>query len=279
MPKQPAFVLVGDIHANSIHALMPPSFMLDSGNIILYNKYQQWLWDKWQSFWFTVYNQYEVEAILLNGDLVQGIHVNRDGEIILLKKNEQHRLALAVLEPMLYDKGERRQMPLFVTRGTGYHDGIMGQDGEALAREMKAVQDPHTHSYSKYRWKIQWRGKILKATHHIQTANVYPLTPLFRALNEEKQRAVDRKTRMPDAIIRSHVHQCNVVEDSAGHLAMVLPAWQLSTEYVHKKIPEAIAPVGGMVLTIDEAGKLRAEKYLYSVPEDEAVPVSVSPTC
>ena len=241
---------------------MPPEFTLDSGNTLTQNKFQKWLWDRWLDYcaWLDAYN---VENILINGDVVQGINA-KDLETLTVNEADQTRFAIECLRPLIFlPSGARRALGVYVTRGSGFHDGKAGERAEYVAREIGAAEVEG--QFSKWEWWIEWREKLIYATHHTSTAAVYPLTPLYRQMNEAKVRAA-AGWLLPDCDLRSHVHACNALQDKAGRWMATAPAWQLKTAFAHKVAPGSLPDIGGLLLTLDEDQKLEVRKKLYPLP-------------
>jgi hypothetical protein len=185
---------------------------------------------------------------------------------------------LEVLTPLVFPQGSRRTENLYITRGSGFHGGRVGEREESIAQQLGATQSENG-ARSAWEWWISWRGKVLYATHHIAPAQVYALTPLQREMREAKERSLSGYP-MWDVDIRSHVHRCSVVEDNANRMIVTAPAWQLATAFAHSKMPTKLPDVGGLILWLDENdNRLHLEKILYPLPRPAiAQVVTVSPS-
>jgi len=260
-PKTKAIAVVGDTHAGSSVGLFPPSFRLSEGQVLTQSPAQRWMWDRWLDtcVW---YSEYELSALIINGDIVQGIN-SRDTQLLTANEADMHNMALAVLEPLLACKPRR----IYVTRGTGFHSGGGGWREELIAKAIRAEQD-EKGNHSAFEWKLNWQGKLLYFTHHIQRAVVYPLTPLQRA--QQTWRAwASNPAEVPDADIRSHQHTCHVYQDAMdGKITAIVPAWQGATEFLHKVAAASKPRVGGFLLCLD-GERLQARTTLYPLPQPE----------
>ena len=274
-PKRPAVAVVGDLHANSTVGLMPPQFKTGAGNVITANPDQKFLWDAWTDYcaWL---DEWQIEAIVINGDLPQGINP-RDAQTLSSDESDQVKFVLECLKPLIYQGKQKRTDYVYITRGTGFHSGKNGAREEIIAQMIGAVQD-HTGAYSRYRNLIRWRGKILHFTHHISHASVYPYTPLARAQREARERAA-LGDYMPDVDVRSQVHVCNAIQSNDGRWVAVAPAWQLSTEFGHKVAPASLPTIGGLLICQDETieNQLRVLKRLYSCPRQPILDIPSIP--
>lgn len=263
-PKRHAIAVVGDLHANGTTGLMPPTFRTQAGNVIHANAQQKFLWRSWLDYckWL---DDWHIDAITINGDLPQGVNA-RDAEILSPNESDQINFVLQVLDPLIHVKNRKRTENLYITRGTGFHSGKAGSREETIAQMVGAVRDANG-AYSRYVNWIQWRGKLLHFTHHINSAAVYPLTPLQRAMREHGERA-QMGMLMPDVDIRSHVHMCNAIQANDGRWAATAPAWQLQSEFAHKVAPASVPSIGGLLICQDELNEnnLRVLKRLYSCP-------------
>ena len=272
MPKPNAVAVVGDLHAGSTVGLMPPSFKTVSGQILVYSDEQKWLWERWLELcaW---YGEYELDALILNGDLPNGINA-RDAENLGANESDQINLVVAALKPLLYVGHKRRVQNVYVTRGTGYHAGAASWREEQIAKWIGAVCDKNG-AYSRYVNDLTWRGRRLVFTHHINTASVYPLTPLQRAQRDWRVRCQAKGTRMPDVDIRGHVHTSYAYESNDNKWIGTLPSWQLLTQHAHRVVPMAEQDLvtGGGLIWLDENGKVILERRLYRLPETQGMEI------
>lgn len=261
MKRQPAVVVVGDLHANSSAGLMPPAFTLDDGNVITPNASQAWLWARWLEFWQTA-AQYEIEAVIVNGDAPQGINA-RDAQTLTVNESDQVRMALATLEP-LQKLQQARKFPVYATRGTGFHSGGAGSREETIWREFGAVADD---AGRRARWALwlNWRGKIIHATHHVSTGYVYPHTALMREMRGFAEKSATAGYPLPDVDVRSHVHRCHSLEHG-GRWMVTAPAWQMQNEFGYRVAPASVSDIGGLILWLDERNDVQLRKLLYRQP-------------
>ena len=169
----------------------------------------------------------------------------------------------------------RRALDVYITRGSGFHDGKVGERAEQIAREIGAREVDGARSSWEH-W-IEWREKPIYATHHTSTAAVYPLTPLQREMREARERAVGGWL-LPDIDIRSHVHRCSAIQDNAGRWIVTAPAWQLATAFSHKVAPAKLPSIGGLVITLDEENQIQVKRKRYNLPLPTVTSARVRPS-
>jgi hypothetical protein len=247
MSKVPAIAVVGDLHAGSTVGLLSDVSTTDEGALLGQSPFQKWLWACWLEYceWL---NNFELDALILNGDLVQGVN-GRDAQLATVNESVMQDLCVDVLKPLLYTKGKLRARNIYITRGTGFHSGGAGSREETIGKLIGAMKDSQGR-YSRYANWLSWRGKVIHATHHISFAAIYPLTPLYRAQREMRERA-QRGFPMPDVDVRSHVHTSHMYEATDNRWIVTVPAWQGMTDYAHKVAPASVPTIGGLVLCLE----------------------------
>jgi hypothetical protein len=263
MSKAPAVAVVGDLHVNSNVGLLAPGCVMDEGQEIKLSVNQAWLWDCWLEYidWL---DQWDIKALVINGDLVQGIN-SRDAQIISVNEADQHKMLFATLEPLLYRKHKRRIQNIYITRGTGFHSGGAGSREEIIGKLIGAVQD-HKGRYSRYENKIFWKQYYFFFTHHIGRSSVYELTPLQKAQKDWRLASYATGKRMPDVDVRTHL----TFKAGDGKFTVVVPAWQFKNDFTFKVAPGASQPsIGGIVICEDEKERLTVESKTFALPEME----------
>jgi hypothetical protein len=247
MSKPSAVAVVGDLHTGSTVGLISDYSTNEEGAPIGQSPFQKWLWACWLEYcdWL---NNFEIDALIINGDLVQGVN-GRDSQLATSNEAVMKQLCIDVLQPLVCVEGTQRTKNIYITRGTGFHSGGGGSREETIGEAIGAHRDSNKQ-YSRWANWLSWRGKVLHATHHISVAAVYPLTPLYRAQREMRERA-QRGYPMPDVDVRSHVHTCHMYEATDNKWIVTAPAWQGMTEFSHKVAPASIPTIGGLVLCLE----------------------------
>lgn len=244
--------VVSDLHAGSTVGLCPArSIRLDDGGTYRPSKAQRWLWQGWRDYWDDVARTRDALGaelyVVLNGDAVDGAH-HGTTQIVSGNLDVQGAVAracLAVPKKLGPDRW-------FVVRGTEAHVGPSAQAEEALARHLKAEKDTDVGTWSWWHLRMQIQGRLLDFAHHGRTGyrswtrwNATQLLAADIALTHLQ----DRETP-PDLCIRSHFHRYADSYDSQPVRVIQTPAWQLATAYVHKRAPESLADVGGLLIAL-----------------------------
>jgi hypothetical protein len=257
--------VVSDIHCGSTVAVCPPEGVkLDDGGAYKASRVQRWLWQCWEDYWKVVAETTKRERaelyVLFNGDLVEGDH---HGTAQIISKNPEAQLYVAqrTLGIPQALKPKRR----FVVRGTEAHVGGSGSNEEALARWLGAERDPETHLWSWWRLRLELHGVLIDCLHHGR-AGQRPWTEqsvVAYLANQIFMEHARRKIRPPDLAVRSHFHRFADSYKAAPTRVIQTPAWQLKTAYAHKVVPESIADVGGVIITIHPDGRYQSQEVLF----------------
>lgn len=254
--KETPLVIVSDLHVNSTVALCSPGCKLvDDGGYEL-NKPQEWLWGNWLHFINLIPKG---APCIINGDIVQGVHAQRDVQIITASEKVQRDMAIKTIEPLAQKVGE-----LYFIRGTEYHDKNNGDDIEQVAANFTNTVKDANGNCSAWELYIEIADKLIYATHHISASKANPTTPLFKASQELRALHFERKYPLPDLAVFSHVHQYHYYADGVPNVIST-PAWQLKNSYVYKRMPLVYPQIGGVILWISENG-IRVEPHRYALP-------------
>lgn len=265
---------VSDVHAGSTVALCPPEGVpLDNGGTYVPSKFQRWLWQCWVEYWAWVRERLDIfepeeKWLLLNGDLVEGDHHNT-GQVIGRHGLYDGSVARRCLEVPLELGFDR----IFVVRGTPSHVGQQGKVEEGIAKSLKEDSypvegDPVACTESWWHLRADAGRFRVDALHHGRTGYRRWTRPNATALlaadilMEHVDCAPEHEPeRPPDLCIRSHVHKWADSGDQHRVRVVQTPAWQLHTEYGHKKVPESLADIGGALVEMDETIEVRRKLY------------------
>lgn len=256
-----SIVVVSDLHCNSTVALLAPHTKLQEGGEYALNPFQKWLWARWQLFLKQVPKGC---VVVVNGDLVQGIHPTRELALVSPSATDMRRMAVDVLEPLA-----AKAKALYVIRGTPYHGGVGEQDTEAIAQEIGANAISDTGQYSSWNLWLDHDGLLFHFAHFLSVAPVYPLNPMQRELMNAKIISVDNGYPMPDVLVRSHRHEYKHYPESKRHV-FATPGWQLQTDFVNSKMPMRLPSIGGLFLWVKK-GELEYQPVLYPLPKPTVI--------
>lgn len=269
--------VVSDLQCGSLFGMLPPEFITSEGVWKPQNVGQQYLWDCWVDFCNRA-EKYNPDALILNGDLIDGRQRAQDGtELSLNLIFDQTRAAVHCLNLL---KKKCRNAKIYCTQGTEYHVGKAAEFEEQVAKDL-GCEKYWSVGTGVYVREVLWldvEGVIIEASHHISpTAGFYRLTPLDREMQWSAMAAKDNTKGVPkaDLLIRSHVHNFHAAEH-ASKQGVVTPSWQLQTRFMRKNSTYRMLPdIGGIFVDVDGDKKKNGEascqirKELYPLPPVE----------
>jgi len=261
-------VVCGDVHCGSTRALMPPGFRTSEGNVVHQNVAQQWLWYHWKEFqnWIIAKVDEEPYALVLMGDLIEGIHHGGKGA---LPELEDHiSMACDVLGPMA-DEADKT----YVVLGTECHTHNCEH---AIARAIGAEKAEDGNGAFKDLDLTVNETRCFFTHHAGVTSRVWTEggsigLPLA---NMQMERVRAKYKVIPSVMVAGHCHRYKCFEDGSA-LGVTTPSWQMLTRHGHKVVSQAIPHVGGIILDFDgEPGDTpQVLKYKRSWPQSEGVKV------
>ena len=135
--KPRVIVVLSDIHAGSTVALMPPEFTTLEGVLLAQNPMQRWLWECWQDAqaWITASVGADPYALVLNGDLTEGIH-HGTKQVISPDTGDHVECAIHLLRPLV-----AKAAKTFIVKGTECHTG---NNEIVIGKAMKTAINPET---------------------------------------------------------------------------------------------------------------------------------------
>lgn len=249
--------VTSDQHCGSSVALCPDEIALDDGATYQSSKAQRWLFDCWRKYWAEVERVCNVEkvdrfGVLMNGDMVEGNH-HGTTQILTGNLEAQSKVLNATMDvPLALNPHD-----IWVVRGTAAHNGTANNAEEGTARRWRdnglpVHGDPDTATASWWHLRMEIEGILIDSTHHGRTghrehtranaANLHAYDILLSHVNSGD--------RIPDLCFRSHFHRFNDSGKACRVRVMTTGAWQLKTEYVHKKHADSMADIGGYLLII-----------------------------
>lgn len=240
-------VVLSDLHAGSSVAPWPADCPLSDGGRWQPNVFQRYLNACWADMVSNL-RALRPDVVVVNGDLVQGAHSDRDGQLVTSNPARQALAARMLLEPVA-DCCER----LYVVRGTEWHEGKCSDSVEQLAEHLGAEQDASTGHYTWPALRLAIGGQVISIAHHVGTSSIpfYTATvPQRELLAEILEAALAYGREAPDVrcIVRSHRHRYVSVRPRPGFLAVVTPAWQYATAFGHKVAPALLPDIGYVVI-------------------------------
>jgi len=257
--------VVSDLHCGSTVGLCPSEVDLDDGGSYKASDAQEWLLLKWEAYWKWVSERVAGDLyLLINGDVFDGDH-HGTAQIVSRVKPIQSEIAWQCLQtPLALDPAK-----IFFTRGTSTHTGKNSGSEESFAAGLRGqgypVQRcPETGNNTAWKWRLMLEGVLVEAAHHgrmgqrpwtqSNAANLLAAQIFYEhcAGVRSKGEQVNEVDRWPDLALRSHFHR--EIDSNDAHPVRVIqtPAWQLATEYIHKKHTDSLADVGGLLIHLED---------------------------
>jgi len=230
-------IVVSDLHAGCQLGLYPKGLKvpLTHGGAYSPSPLQLKMHSMWSEFWrdwVPWFTKGEPFVLVLNGDLVEGVHHNAVSQITH-DVDTQRRIAVSLLEPVCALASE-----VYAVRGTPAHVGPDGCDDEAVARAIGAKPDD-SGNHARYELWLRLAGHLGHFNHHIGTtgSSAYESTAVYKELVEAFVEAGRWGDEPPQFIVRSHRHRNFEVRVPTQHghgIALVTPGWQLKTPFAYK---------------------------------------------
>lgn len=245
-------IIVSDIHAGCRMGLCPPEGIdLADGGHYTPSPIMLKVWSYWQDFWSSWVPEaahHEPYDVLVNGDLLDGVH-HRTTTQISHNLQDQKNIAVAILTPI---RAACRR--LFITVGTEVHAGVAGVDEEGIARDLGTTPDS-TGRFARYELWYRCGRALVHAMHHIGTtaSSAHEASAVNAELSAEYVEAARWGQEPPDYVIRSHRHRSIAVDldSSKGYAAaIVTPGWQAKTPFAYRMAGARLAPpqFGGYII-------------------------------
>lgn len=263
-------VVISDIHAGCRLALCPPvGASLDDGGTYQPSALQQKLYQIWTEFWewVPVASKKEPFAIVINGDVIDGVHHHSTTQISH-NLADQSEIAYTLLAPLV-EKCEGR---FYMTRGTDAHVGQSGVEEERLAKRLGARKN-ESGQYARYELWMNIGGPkhLVHFAHHIGVTGSmnYETSAVMKELGEMYADSARWGNQIPDVIVRSHRHRHVEVRTPTRNgygIAFVTAAWQGRTPFSYR-IPGgrvALPQFGGSLIRYNDR-ELFTEHFTRSI--------------
>ena len=153
-------MMLSDLHIGSTVGLWPDKFTSNEGMQLGQNKFQAWLWKCWLDMlkWSEVVIDGQPFELVLNGDLVEGIH-HRTLQVVSPDVGDQTAAVMDVLSPLV-----GRSTRTHVIKGTEAHTR---NDEVRLGRALDASVDPVTGQHAWDTLDLEVNGCLFNFAHHI----------------------------------------------------------------------------------------------------------------
>jgi hypothetical protein len=266
-------ICVSDTHIGSTMGLCPlDGLPLPDGGRYIPNKFQAGLWRFWQHFWTEFAPQYirrrDDVTIVINGDLIEGVHHRMVGIVTNnLQKQQEGAIQVYRSLPIKYHR-------LYVVRGSEAHSAPGAESEEIISAAIGAEPD-EIGDYSRWQLWLDLDGVIFQFAHHIGVTSsaAYESSAPMREMVAGMIDAIQWGRRVPNVFVRSHRHRFIEVPlpTETGRIRCVItPAWQLRTPHVERIDRMRMPHIGGVVFKVED-GQCQVMEKMYRLPEPEPV--------
>jgi hypothetical protein len=224
------------------------------GQIQLYNYFKKFC---------RVCDEWEVDSVLLAGDLVHGQNVKERGQgLMSTRTNEQIDLATDVLEPLLKNRKSHW------VSGSNYHNSHEGMSIEEDIRKHMKDKGFDAEWYGTVaNLEVKPFGKIINLSHGGGKAMYYRETISAREIVYGKAAQVNEKLPKIDMYVHAHWHWFNYMHQANVH-HLQLPCWiayepiTLYTQAYTRYQPD----IGGCLILFDHEGRITVWHFCYDLP-------------
>lgn len=242
-------VVISDTHIGSTVGLWPKGFVSHEGYQIGRNPFQDWLGDCWEDLqkWVKSKTEGKPYELLINGDLVEGIHHN-SLQVMSPDRADQVSACEQLLRPMT-----SKASKLYIVKGTESHTR---NDEIHIGRVLGAVKDKTTGHHAFDRLDLEYGDHLVAASHHMSSA-VRPYseaTAHCANLASEIQERARCGKRPPTIIIRAHRHVHGMWADGLG-MSLSTGAWQGLTRFGNRVVPHCIPRPSCFILDFEGISK------------------------
>lgn len=230
-------VVLSDLHCGSDVGLLPAEVVFEDGQRIGHgsNEWQKWLWAQWLQMqqWVEDVISNDVFSLLLNGDLIEGIHHGSD-EVVAAKILEHCKIAKTALHPIVNAASK-----VYSTRGTECHT----RDLETYL--MKDLGRGKAHDFI----QLDLNGVLVDARHHMPVTSRLHLEASGLAVVAANNRSnALRAGHKPARIfLRGHRHVPGFFSDGEVFVG-VTGAWQGLTRHGKKVVSDSIPRPSCLIL-------------------------------
>lgn len=233
--KSKLILLLSDLHVGSTVGLWAKDFISNEGNPIGQNKFQEWLWECWVDAmdWSKKIIGKDPFEVVLNGDLVDGIILNRSLQVMSPDVGDQNEAVRQVLAP-LSERCDR----LHIVKGTESHTR---NDEIRLGAHLGASKCPQTGQRAWDTLDLDCHGTLYNFAHHISaTARSYLEASAHSiALGNISHSRARVGLPVPNVVCRAHRHRHGIWDDG-NQVSVITGAWQGLTRYGYRVVPDAV---------------------------------------
>jgi hypothetical protein len=269
---QRKILVLNDMHIGSSYGILPPNFTDVAGDLHTQNVGQKYLWDRFIATMYRLKPQ-KIDAIVINGDLLDGMQPKSKGAPLTLHRLEDQReAAYKVLEEVrnAFPKAE-----WYFVEGTPYHEA--GEQVQQIARNLLGMEARDVR-----RTLTLKVGKAVIRFHHetSYTSSLIKSGSIEKELIHSWLSEAMNDWEKVHCEVRAHCHYFCYV-GRKDRLGIIAPCWQLQTDFITKNSPTKNIPdIGCIVLNVDDSllefgtCPVSFTEYLYKHPGPDIVDIS-----
>lgn len=262
--KVKTVLVLSDIHVGNRIAVSPLTFKMMDGGIYHANKVQAALFKAWSD---VVKDWKNPDILVINGEPIDGQGQKSRGVEQWTTNYIDQIDAAAQLVKMFGAK------KIYMTRGSGYHIEQGGVSVEELfAKTVGAERINGGYVPDEFYLKVKdGEGDVTFNFAHAIGSSSSGWTYRSTAIAKEMMLGQLEKSRKHpfDILVRSHIHYFWTVQ-SASHLGVVTPVWELQTGFMKRQGTMGSVPDIGAVRFLINGNNYTLEKKLFKL--DEARP-------
>lgn len=255
--------VVADEHVNCVAGLCVGPVPQDGGGTYHPNRTQVAIARAWKEFWDTaVERARERNAELWWVNCGDAVDLNRhDGLSPITKSHEYIVMQMERTYRPLVDITQRR----FIVRGTEAHVGAHCELEGVLGQIVDAEVCPADGSRAWWWLVMECEGVKLDFAHHPSTRGFAEWTrhsAVARVAAQEVIRYAERGERVPDLVVRAHVHTASDSGVVRKPRVLFCDGWQALTPFAYARGFTATSGVGGWLLFC-EKGTVGVERLFW----------------
>ena len=249
--------LLSDMHVGSTVAIWPKEYGTPEGTIIKASKGQLMLLDYWKEVAKT-FKEYEVDTILLNGDLIEGLNRKENGKGLMASNlNFQAEACVELLDDMIPSKKTK----VWVFSGSTYHESYDCEFHESIADLLKQRYPRTEYMGAMKNIKLHGTGVTMNIQHGYGGGSMYRATKMDREamfINlAESNNKLDGKI---DVIIRGHLHYFACLQ--MVKTSIQLPCWKAfeASKIFLPNYGRMQPDIGGVVMLVDKQNSVMVKQ-------------------
>lgn len=270
--------LLGDTHVGAQHAVHPQGFVrmisklselssTEKSDPVALSAGQKELLNSFKHF-AQKSKEYGSDTLILGGDLIAGMNPKECGRLMMYSEMDDQTNAFVLLITQHFQHIKN----IHVIKGTKYHEAKFTEQLEKIALKLREAGFNATYMgpIKHLRFMKEPRVVVANIAHETTNATVYPETPMKRDIDTMLIQSHPKIDKVPYSklIVRFHRHIWEHIDARGVHRIQV-PCWQAYVPWDVKNYYAWQPDIGGVLLLIDEQGRVRVWEYTYPLPHFE----------